>query len=205
MSAQLRERIMPKLDATTVEEEDDSLHFVLRMAEAGELFTAPDFDPFQAQLRTTAGVEDIADELRMRRIKRVERLDAALILPQDRITPGLDDDIHAAIGRYCDREIEAARRRIVITRTTGHTQLPSTVAVSVGVILLSLVLSGILRFLLPPLIDSINALLAGIATITIWVAVWQPVETIFFDPWADQRDIRIYTKIKEMEIRIQPA
>ncbi len=196
---------MPTTVATTVQEEDGSLHFMLRMDEAGQLFTVPELDPFRPHLRTTSGIDDIAADLRTRRLKRIDHLDTVLVLPQDQITPALGEDVHAAIARYCDHEIEAARRTIAATRTTGRTQLPSTIIVSVGVILLSAIVSLVLRFLLPSIIDTVNALLAGIATITIWVAVWQPVEAIFFAPWEDQRDIHIYSMIKEMKVDIQPA
>src|SRR5262245_51890087 len=112
-------------DATSVEstERSDAVELTIRLDDIRQLFQAPELDPFAAQERTTAGLDDVADYLTTKDLRRPPALRALLLLPSERITADLEALTKDAVSRYCDAKIARARREIEIIGFVGRKRL----------------------------------------------------------------------------------
>jgi hypothetical protein len=186
---------------TTIIDKGDAIELTMHLDNIGELFTAPEFDPFTAQSRTTSGIDDLVAHLGARRLRRKPKVKTTIILPADQVTPGLAQHVDAALDRYCEHATEETRRTMAISRFEGMNKLPIGLAVAFITFLIAL----IVIVLLPDALRQISILLTPIITVTVWVAIWNPVETLLYEGWSDRRILQVYKTIRAMEIVIQPA
>lgn len=174
---------------------------VLELTDVRELFEVPGFDPFDPVARATPGLDEIAADLRTRRRRRLPPPTITLLLPTEQIDAGLEVRVRAAVDRYCAMRIAQARstRRIVVHE--GWSKLRSEL-VALPIIALVLALFLVVAPALPPWVAQ---LFTPLITITIWVAIWNPVDSLLFDRWAADRTAQVYGWIREMEVVVRPA
>ncbi len=83
--------------ATTFVDQGDVVA-VTAVAECVEqLFEAPKFDPFADQVRSSAVVDDIADYLHARRLRRPLQVTSMLLLPATELRDGLAQAAKTAV------------------------------------------------------------------------------------------------------------
>ena len=183
------------------QEDDGAITFTLRLNDLSELFTAPEFDPFVEQLRTTSGVEDMVAHLSTRRLRNHTKALATLQLPPTAIQPDAAATAQAAMRRYCDAQIAGAQRAIATNTFNGRTKLP------IGLIAAGLMFAALMAsaWLLPPNLQPLLVLMAPVVTIASWAAIWNPVETLLYENWEERRTTQIHTCLREMEIRMAPS
>ena len=186
---------------TTVESNESAIQFTIRLDDIRQLFQVPEFDPFVPQARLTSGMDDISAYLATQRLRFIPRLKATLVLPADQITPGLLDETRAAIGRYCAFSLAQTRSHMATSRFEGRSKLPIGLTVAASTFLAVI----ILYLVLPETASSLLALMTPLVTVIIWVSIWNPMEVLIYDRWADRRELQVATAIQEMEISIQPA
>jgi hypothetical protein len=186
---------------TTIVDKGDAIELTMHLGAIGELFTAPEFDPFTAQTRTTSGIDDLVAHLGARRLRRKPKVKTTIILPADQVTPGLAKEVDVALDRYCERATEETRRTMAVSRFEGTNKLPIGLTVALITFLIALVVVA----LLPEGLRQLSILLTPIITVTVWVAIWNPVETLLYESWSDRRILQVYKTIRAMEIVIQPA
>ena len=185
-------------DNFTVKDDDDKVEFTVRLEDLGQLFAAPELDPFTEQTRITSGVDAMVAYLSTRRLRKPPATSATFLLPQAGATPDAAATAKAAMQRYCDAQIAAARRATATNNFDGRTKLPVGLAASI-------VMVGalfILVWLLPDNLKPLGAILAPVVTIASWAANWNPVETLLYENWHERRAIQMYTCLSNREIKV---
>lgn len=186
-------------ETTKTSDNKKLLEFSLRLNNIRELFEAPEFDPFVAQPRVTSGLDDIINSLSVRPLRNPPRIKTTLRLPADQITPDLKAETKAALDRYCEFKLKEMRQSMAASNFEGRSKLPVGIAVAAAVVIIAV----IIFWLLPDYLDRLAVVLTPIITVTVWVAIWNPVETLLYDRWDERRNIQIHTAIQNMELHIQ--
>lgn len=171
------------------------LELTLRLHDIRDLFAPPALTPFsddyyEHSLR--AGVEHIMGELYAH--PSADRIHLTIVLPEDRITPGLDRQTQQAIERYANARITAARHEVNKVWYQGTRALPVAV---IGLLILiqgSLPLMEARSYWLQVLGNGLNV--AG------WVAVWFPLDALIFQVWLTRQDKRAYRILQTTRVEI---
>lgn len=170
-------------------------HITLRLEQLQDLYEAPDFDPFTAQSDYLSGAERIFREIRRSQPKGAVR--ATIYLPPDRFSPELEPACAAALQRICAIQIEQIDDELASIRWEGGRSF--LVGLLVWAVCLFLALSfGAMESLaeFPRLLISDGLIIVG------WVALWYPAETILYEWWLQNRDKKVYERMKEIEVRV---
>jgi len=176
---------------------------VVQVGEIRDLFAAPDADP----LAQHEG--DVMGEPALRRVARTlmaaRRMSGThklvVLLPEDRIEPGLEERARKALVRYCTLKLEDNDADLrLMRRDAGRLLLRGMLILLVCVGVSSVFRSEVITFL-PPLIN--NALGEGFNVIG-WVMLWRPVETYFFNPIPIRTSTLVHRFLKGLQIEIRP-
>jgi hypothetical protein len=186
---------------TTFTENGDAIAVTMHLDEPSELFTAADFDPFQAQTRATAGIDDLVAYLSARGLRHKPAIKTTILLPTALITPGTAAAVRSALDCYCDYQEGQMRQSKAANRFEGLAKLPIGIVASIAAVILGF---GFLR-LLPLDLKDLSFVVMPIVTVVVWVAIWNPVEILLFDGWSDRRNLQIYRAIRAMEIALESA
>jgi len=176
---------------------------VVRVGEIRDLFTAPDTDPLAQNEGEVMGEPAL---LRVaRKLMAAGKMSGArklvVLLPEDRIEPGLAERARKALVRYCTLKLEDNDAQLrLMRREAGRLLLRGMLILLVCVGVSSVFRSGTIAFL-PPLIN--NALGEGFNVIG-WVMLWRPVETYFFNPLPIRTSSAVHRFLKSVQIDIRP-
>jgi hypothetical protein len=181
--------------------EDQEL--VVQVAEVAHLFAAPDTDPLAQHEGEVMGEPALLRVVR--RLMAARRLSAAgtliVLLPAEKIEPGLAQRVHAALERYCTLKLEDNDAQLRITRReAARLLLRGLLILAVCVALSALFRSDTITFL-PPFLK--NALGEGFNVIG-WVMLWRPVEAYFFDPLPIRRSSAVHRFLASLHLEIRP-
>jgi len=176
---------------------------VIAIDSVEQIFNAPELDPFSER-----DIDVLGEAALMRMVKRLlaggwrKRKGARLvfILPSDKITPGLQQEVVQAVHRYCAAKIEENRLQIRLGRRMSLLGL-------VLVILIVLALGGIGYLLWAPISANTSAaaqgIIIGIFSVFAWVMLWDPMEKLLFGWVEPSQESRILRGIMELEIVIK--
>jgi hypothetical protein len=176
---------------------------VVKVSDIRDLFTAPDTDPLAQQEGEVMGEPAL---LRVaRKLMAERRMGGArkliVLLPPEKIEPGLAERAGAALRRYCNHKLEDNDAQLqLIRRDAGRLLLRGILILLVCVGLSSVFGSETIPFL-PTLIN--NALAEGFTVIG-WVMLWRPVEAYFFNPIPVRTSSRVHRLMKSLQIEIHP-
>jgi hypothetical protein len=176
---------------------------VVQVGEIRDLFTAPDTDPLAQNEGEVMGEPTL---LRVaRKLMAARKMSGArtlvVLLPGDKIEPGLAERARRALVRYCTLKLEDNDAQLSLTRReAGRFLLRGMLILLVCVGVSSVFRSETMTFL-PPLIN--NALGEGFNVIG-WVMLWRPVETYFFNPIPIRTSSAVHRFLKSLQIEIQP-
>jgi hypothetical protein len=181
--------------------EDQEL--VVRIGEIRDLFTAPDTDPLgqnEGEVMGEPALRRVARKLMAARKMSGERK-LIVLLPEDKIEPGLAERARRALVRYCTLKLEDNDAELrLMRRDAGRLLLRGMLILLVCVGVSSVFRSETITFL-PPLIN--NALGEGFNVIG-WVMLWRPVETYFFNPIPVRTSSTVHRFLKSLQIEIRP-
>lgn len=170
----------------------------LKLNSKEELFKKPEITPFSQDYQIysyTSGIEFISDELYAD--TSCEGVHLTLRLPQSETVAGLEQDVKAAVKRYCGGRLKDVEHDILATRWRGIR------ALTVSFIALFVLIGA------SKLIDDDNSLILQIISeglsIAGWVALWFPLELLTFTVWQHRLEKKIYTLLMEMDVTITPA
>ncbi len=181
----------------------DAEELVVQVGEVRDLFVAPDADPLAQHEGEVMGEPALLRVVRrlMAARKMTDTRKLVVLLPGDKIEPGLADRARAALapllhpqarGQRCAAAVDATRGRAA--SAAGDADPPVCVGVS------SVFRSETITFL-PPLIN--NALGEGFNVIG-WVMLWAPLEAYFFDPVPVRTSSTVHRFLKSLQIEVRP-
>ena len=176
---------------------------VVQVGEIRDLFTAPDTDPLaqhEGEVMGEPALRRVARKLMAARKMSGERK-LIVLLPEDKIEPGLAERAGRALVRYCTLKLEDNDAELqVMRREAGRLLLRGVLILLVCVGVSSVFRSETITFL-PPLVNS--ALGEGFNVIG-WVMLWRPVETYFFNPIPIRTSSAVHRFLKSLQIEIRP-
>ena len=180
-----------------------SEELVVRVGEIRDLFTAPDTDPLAQHEGEVMGEPAL---LRVaRRLMAERKMSGArklvVLLPGDKIEPGLGERARAALERYCTLKLEDNDAQLRLMRREASRLLLRGMLILLVCVGVSSVFRSETVTFLPPLIN--NALGEGFNVIG-WVMLWRPVETYFFNPIPIRTSSAVHRFLKSLQIEIRP-
>ena len=176
---------------------------VVQVGEIRDLFAAPDTDP----LAQNEG--EVMGEPALRRVARklmaLGKLSGprklVVLLPGDKIEPGLAERARLALVRYCTLKLEDNDAELrLMRRDAGRLLLRGIVILLVCVAVSSVFRSESITFL-PPLLNS--GLGEGFNVIG-WVMLWRPAEAYFFNPIPIRTSSAVHRFLRGLQIEIRP-
>jgi hypothetical protein len=180
-----------------------SEELMVQVGEIRDLFTAPETDPLAQHEGEVMGEPAL---LRVaRRLMSARKMSGArklvVLLPGDKIEPGLAERARLALVRYCTLKLEDNDAELrLMRREAGRLLLRGVLILLVCVGVSSVFRSDTVTFL-PPLVN--NALGEGFNVIG-WVMLWRPVETYFFNPIPIRTSSAVHRFLKTLQIEIRP-
>jgi len=180
---------------TALGEHDAALY----LTDIHHFFEAPPLDPFAGDSIDESGIEQLMDTMkaRTRGAPKLERI--VLHLPAGEITPDLVAKLKAAIVTYCNVQKRLSRQKIRETRIEGQRALRiGFIAWAVCLLLSTLSEQVFASYSLQGRLFGEGFLIAG------WVSLWRPAELLLYDWWPFARDMKLYERIKAMDVVIVP-
>jgi len=176
---------------------------VVQVAEISDLFTAPDTDRLAQYEGEVMGEPALLRVVR--RLMAARKIDDSarlvVLLPADKIEPGLAERARAALTRYCTLKLEDNDAQLRITRReAARLLLRGLLILAICVALSSLFRSDVITFL-PPFLR--NTLGEGFNVIG-WVMLWRPVEAYFFDPLPIRTSSAAHRFLSSLQLEIRP-
>lgn len=173
--------------ATTFVDEGDAVAVTAIAETLDQLFEAPDFDPFADQVRTTAVVDDVVDYLHARRLRRPPSVTLMVLLPADQLREGLSQAATAAVRRYAAHHLTESRQALEISTYEGRARLPWGIVVAASALAFILLLNAFL----PESMNWLLLALSPVVTVIVWVAIWNPTESLLYENWGLNREMVI--------------
>jgi hypothetical protein len=176
---------------------------VLKLNTIGELFNAPDIDPFsenEIDVLGEAALPHAVRQMLARRLRHWHEARLVIQLPPDQITPDLQAQTQAAVRRYCTAKIEDNRLTIRLSRVRSAIGLIIVTVISIAVIVVAWFL---FNTIFSPRSDAAGVVAASIS-VFVWVILWNPMDKLLFDwvtPALENRNLR---GIMDMELVIEP-
>jgi len=176
---------------------------VVRVGEIRDLFVAPDTDPLaqnEGEVMGEPALLRVARKLMAAHKMSGERK-LVVLLPEEKIEPGLAERAGKALVRYCRLKLEDNEAQLrMMRREAGRLLLRGMLILLVCVGVSSVFRSETITFL-PPLVNS--ALGEGFNVIG-WVMLWRPVETYFFNPIPIRTSCKVHRFLQSLQIEIRP-
>lgn len=172
-----------------------TLETTLELDTLEELFVAPTVSPLALNYRPhsyTSAVEFIAGELHAN--TSIERVKATFVVPSAEAARAAGLDLSGAIRRYTAAKLGDTGQDLHGTYWRGRrAMVMAIVAMTIFVGLGTIVhqYDG----LLPEIIGE-GFFIAG------WVALWVPLEMLFFDVWDHRLDRKIWRVVSDMEVTV---
>ena len=185
--------------ATTFVDQGDEVAVTAIVETMQQLFEAPELDPFTDQVRTTAVVDDIIDFLHARRLRRPPQVTLTLLLPAAEVRAGLAQEAAAALRRYAVHHLAEAKQALAISTFEGRARLPWGIVIAVAAIAVALLLNA----LLPDDLKWMVIALTPVVTVIVWVAIWNPTESLLYENWSLRREIALTDILDEIKVEVK--
>ena len=150
--------------------------------------------------RTTAVVDDIVAYLHARRLRHPPDVNLTLLLPADQMREGLEQETGVALQRYASSHMAEAKQALEITTFEGRARLPWGIVVAV----IALGLALLLNALLPDTLKWIFIALTPVVTVIVWVAIWNPTESLLYERWAQRREMVVAGILDKVKVDVKP-
>ena len=184
-------------------DQDENSEIVLELSDIRNLFVPPDFDPFsknEEEFMGESAIGRIIKRLEPGWTRRRKKLHLTIKLPPDQIKPGLKEDVDAAIKRYCHARIKDNKIKLANLHWVGLRAIPfSFLFLAVCLSLGRFLGGGVLTFI--P--DGLQSAISEGFTIIGWISLWDPVETLLFDPIPIRHENGLLEYVMDIDIDIQ--
>jgi len=176
---------------------------VAQIAQIEHLFIAPDTNPLSQHEGEVMGEPALLRIVRrlMAARKMTGARELVVLLPIDKIEPGLRERARAALERYCTLKLEDNDAQLRVMRGEASRLLLRGLLILIFCVGVSSLFRSETISFLPPLLN--NALGEGFNVIG-WVMLWRPVETYFFDPLPIRRSSVVHQFLMSLQIEIRP-
>ncbi len=167
----------------------------LRLEQRADLFSPPALDEFGGAANLISGVEQLVGDLVAAR--PVGELHGTIELPADEAAEAREEEVSAAIARYCDARIATLDRDRAALRSEGLGALVLSVPlllVTLGLIV-ALQESGIGSFW--------RAFLGDVLLVLSWVALWYPLDTLIWYARPVSHELRVLRAMRTMPVTIR--
>jgi hypothetical protein len=172
---------------------------VVALDRPAELLSVEPKAMLERNTRLEPGVDEIVNELLGRsNVQRRARI--VVTLPEEQITPGIAETLHAALRRYCEARLARIQRETEVVWRQGIRSLGSGSILFLVGLLLS---AGFLDPDVPQFWQ--NLLGNGVFLVIGWVGLWYPLDLLFFARQPLKREVRIIKAISQMPLLVQPA
>jgi hypothetical protein len=186
---------------TRYRDEDGRACIDIRLRTARQLFDGRDPAPFRERDLDPAAVEHLLDCAR--EIKKSRPIKIVLTFSEPLATSGVLDDavIRDAIRAQFDHERDLVQRKL--SANFRHGQVLAVLGFAVLAIFLGL--AELTQSALPE--GTLRRLVHEGFTITGWVAMWRPAETLLYDWWPLVEERRLVDRILEapIDVKFAPA
>ena len=149
-------------------------------------------DPLSPDYEVSPAIEYLATELYAKRAFRSVRL--TLELPESQITPDVARTTSEGIRRYCNRYVREVER----TRISERWRNFAALAIGVVALAAAVVINRALRSSSSFWSDFFSE---GV-TVAFWVAVWYPLDNLFFGQWQKRVDLRVYRALRDLDLEV---
>lgn len=168
---------------------------VVVLDQVEDLFAAASFAPLQGRFEPRSGMEQMLDQIALRRLRPAEPLHLKLILRQP--SAAGDEAIRTAVRGYCEAVIVDRQLDLRRIRRVGRNAL----LLGLGFLAICLALStaATAASFLP---EFIRRLFGEGLVIAGWVGLWRPLEVMLFDTRPPQHDIQLHRAIATAEIEV---
>jgi len=160
-----------------------------------DLFAAASFAPLQGRFEPRTGMEQLLDQVAVRRFRPGEALHLRLALRQS--TEVGDDAIRAAIRGYCAAVIDDRQLDLKRIGRAGRNALLLGLGFLAACMALSTAANA--ATFLP---EFVRRLFGEGLVIAGWVGLWRPIEVMLFDTRPPRHDIRLHRAIAAAEIDV---
>jgi hypothetical protein len=175
----------------------------LPVSDVRHLFVAPDTDPLAQHEGEVMGEPALLRVVRKlmatREMSGVHKL--VVLLPRDRLEPGLDARTRVAVERYCGLKIEDNDAQLRVMRREAGILLLRGVLILLACMGMSALFTSETITVLPPLVSS--TLGEGFNVIG-WVMLWRPIEAYFFNPLPIRTSTRAHRFVQSLRIELRP-
>lgn len=176
----------------------------IKIREIEQLYLAPNMDPFsdlEVEMFGESAFQRILKQLEPGFWRKSGTLRLVIQLPKEKIKPGLDEKVMAAIDRYAEIRTKDNNLAARNERWNGARRLVVAILFSLGIIAVSVLLFNTLLSDLP---RDVYSLLFGFIALVIWVLVWNPIDILAFEwvPYSMANQVLAY--IAKAEIIIKP-
>jgi hypothetical protein len=177
---------------------------VVQVGDIRHLFIAPDINPLSQREGEVLGEPAlrlvVKKLLAAREMRGTHKL--VVLLPGDKIEPGLEECTRLALARYCRLKIEDNDAQLRIMRRDAGRLLLRGILILMFCMGMSSLFNSESFTALPPLLSS--TLGEGFNVIG-WVMMWRPVEAYFFNPIPIRTSTAAHRFVQTLHIEIRPA
>lgn len=168
---------------------------VVRLEQVDDLFAAASFAPLEGRFEPRSGMEQVLDQIAVRRLHPRQPLHLKLIVRHP--SEVSDDAIRTAIRGYCEAVIVDRRLELRRIQRVGRNALLLGLGFLAACMALSTAASA--ASFLP---EFIRRLFGEGLVIAGWVGLWRPIEVMLFDTRPPQHDIRLHQAVAAAEIEV---
>jgi hypothetical protein len=178
---------------------------VLKLNAIGELFNAPDVNPFtenEIDVLGEAALPHAVRQMLARRLRHWHEARLVVQLPPDQITPDLQAQTKAAVRRFCAAKIEDNRLTIRLSRVRSAIGLAVVTIISIAVMVVAWLLFN--TILAAQADSTLAAIVFASISVFVWVILWDPMEKLIFDWVTPAMENRHLRGIMDMDLVIEP-
>jgi hypothetical protein len=177
---------------------------ILKLNSIGELFNAPDVNPFaenEIDVLGEAALPHAVRQMLARRIRHWHEARLVIQLPPDQITPDLQAQTRAAVRRYCTAKIEDNRLTIRLSRVRSAIGLAVVTIICAAVIIAAFIL---FNTIFAAIAETVGVIVAASISVFVWVVLWNPMDKLLFDWVTPALENRYLRGIMDMDLVIEP-
>jgi hypothetical protein len=175
---------------------DGTILIEMKLQEIMQIYDSLDPSPFYQKVLDRNAEEYITEAVMD--FPSYTALKLVVYLPEKEMQKEATQVLEQAIHNHFTYKVNQAQRELREKLTGGRA------ALVIGLVFLAATLAANLAIASQP-DNVINQVIRSSLLIIGWVAMWQPVNTFLYDWWPIRRKIRIFTKIRTMEVAIVPS
>lgn len=168
---------------------------IIALEQVEDLFAAVSFAPLEGRFEPRSGIEQVLDQVAVRRVHPGEQLRLQLTI--HRPTEASDEAIKAAVRGYCEAVIVDRQLDLQRIQRTGRNALLLGLGFLAACMALSTAANAATF-----LSEFIRRLFGEGLVIAGWVGLWRPIEVMLFDTRPPQYEIRLHRALATAEMEV---